>query len=181
MANEVKWIKFSRDFFKTEDAWYLEDKNPLFIIYYMKMILYCKQVESENYGYISLVLGNITCKPYEIAMFINEDEETFKEFLELAQKVNIVEVEEKRVKVIFPWDGEPTRASAEYARWKNAVLERDNYTCQVCGRTDEVITHHIIPWRICKDDDDLRYDVDNGICLCPKCHFKTHNKNWRGY
>ena len=181
MANEVKWIRISRRFFNTEDAWYLQHKNPLFIIYYMKMILKCNQVENENYGYISLVLGNCICSPNDIALFINEDKDAFKEFLELAQKLELVEIEDKRVKVIFPWEGEHTRTSAEYTRWKNAVLTRDNYTCQMCGSENDVITHHIIPWRVCKDDDDLRYDVDNGICLCPKCHFKVHNRNWRGY
>ena len=28
-------------------------------------------------------------------------------------------------------------------------------------------------------DDELRYDINNGMTLCHTCHFKKHNGNWR--
>lgn len=180
MAKEVKWIKLCRDFFKTDVAWYLEYKNPLFLIYYMKLILKCKQVESENYGYISLILGDWLCDPGDIACFIDADKKTFEDFLGVAKKLEIVEIQANRVKVIFPWESEPTRQSVLYEHWKNEVLKRDENTCQMCGSKENIIVHHIVPWRVCKDDDDLRYDVDNGVCLCGKCHLIAHNGNWKG-
>lgn len=52
------------------------------------------------------------------------------------------------------------------------VYERDNYTCQCCGkRGGNICTHHLnsYDW-----DKEHRTDVDNGICLCSKCHKEYH-------
>lgn len=66
------------------------------------------------------------------------------------------------------------RATVEYRDWRKAVFCRDNYTCQVCGIRSgvEINAHHIKNW---KDNDDERYSVDNGICMCEKCHLKFHS------
>lgn len=58
------------------------------------------------------------------------------------------------------------RGHYKYNVWKRAVKQRDNYTCQLCGR-DGCMTHHIRNFRRYPD---LRYDVDNGILLCRRCH-----------
>jgi hypothetical protein len=65
--------------------------------------------------------------------------------------------------------------SAEYKRnktdkaWKERrrhVYERDNFTCQTCGKKDGNLHGHlIIPWRISFDD-----SLTNLISLCPSCH-----------
>lgn len=36
----------------------------------------------------------------------------------------------------------------------------------------ELNAHHIKNW---KDNEDLRYDVDNDITLCEKCHTRFHS------
>lgn len=66
------------------------------------------------------------------------------------------------------------RATVEYRDWRKAVFCRDNYTCQVCGIRSgvEINAHHIKNW---KDNEDERYSVDNGICMCEKCHLKFHS------
>jgi len=48
--------------------------------------------------------------------------------------------------------------------WMNAVRERDNYTCQICGKdcSKKAHSHHIIPRQI----KETRYDINNGITLC---------------
>lgn len=69
------------------------------------------------------------------------------------------------------------RATFEYAQWRKAVFHRDNHTCQCCGRrshkgaTLEINAHHIANW---KDNEALRYDVDNGATLCVDCHTLFH-------
>ena len=80
------------------------------------------------------------------------------------------------------WKGGPEhsrveRASHDYIQWRNAVYHRDNCTCQCCGRRShkgsalEINAHHIANWR---DNETLRYDVDNGITLCSDCHTLFH-------
>jgi 5-methylcytosine-specific restriction endonuclease McrA len=66
----------------------------------------------------------------------------------------------------------------EYLAWRNAVLERDGYVCQHCGRQCKkyergLAAHHIRPYA---DYPDLRYEVSNGITLCRQCHMSIHGK-----
>lgn len=58
-------------------------------------------------------------------------------------------------------------------KWRNAVLERDNFTCQECGETDSLHCHHITPW---KEREDLRFDINNGKTLCQSCHVRLESK-----
>lgn len=53
--------------------------------------------------------------------------------------------------------------------WRLRVLERDKYTCQKCGITDQrVLTvDHIKNKSIYKKD---MYEIDNGVTLCANCH-----------
>ncbi len=50
--------------------------------------------------------------------------------------------------------------------WAKAVRARFNNQCVVCGTTIQLCAHHLIPWEIEK----YRYDVNNGIAVCPKHH-----------
>ncbi|HEX9437374.1 MAG TPA: HNH endonuclease [Candidatus Limnocylindria bacterium] len=66
----------------------------------------------------------------------------------------------------------------EYLAWRNAVLARDGYRCQDCGRQCRkhekgLAAHHIKSFA---DHPVLRYDVDNGVTLCRDCHNARHGK-----
>ena len=73
------------------------------------------------------------------------------------------------------------RSTYEYRDWRKQVFDRDLYTCQCFGyrngigleKVRELNAHHIKNW---KNNEDLRYDVDNGITLCEKCHTAFHSK-----
>lgn len=71
------------------------------------------------------------------------------------------------------------RSTYEYRDWRKAVFERDLYTCQCCGDKNgnghriELNAHHIKNW---KDNEILRYEVDNGVTLCERCHLDFHSK-----
>jgi len=63
--------------------------------------------------------------------------------------------------------------------FRERVLERDGYRCQLCGVTEDrcfyLFVHHIKP--ISKFPE-LKYDINNCITLCESCHngianFKT--------
>ncbi|KRM52350.1 HNH endonuclease [Ligilactobacillus araffinosus] len=59
--------------------------------------------------------------------------------------------------------------SKQWKQTRNYVINRDNYTCQVCGEviTDRKIIDHIIPLRI---DKDKQLDESNLWTLCYRCH-----------
>lgn len=66
------------------------------------------------------------------------------------------------------------RNSSEMRKWRKAVFERDNYTCQLCGAYGpdvELHAHHIQSF---KDNEDLRFVVENGSTLCKDCHIGIH-------
>jgi hypothetical protein len=61
------------------------------------------------------------------------------------------------------------RNDTAYKEWRNKVVKRDSYRCKMtnidCRGKIEV--HHILSWR---DYENLRYDINNGICLCKYHH-----------
>ena len=65
-----------------------------------------------------------------------------------------------------------SRNTQSYKRWRKAVLRAANYTCVACGtRGGRLSAHHIIPWSECEA---LRYNVDNGACMCYDCRMELH-------
>ena len=66
-----------------------------------------------------------------------------------------------------------TRGSKINYEWKQAVYKRDNFICQYCGSNENLCAHHIVEW---DKDETLRFDINNGITLCNKCHRAEHNK-----
>jgi 5-methylcytosine-specific restriction endonuclease McrA len=75
------------------------------------------------------------------------------------------------------WQGGKTsenrklRNSREYKKWRDAVYERDNYTCQHCDKRGVYLNaDHIKPW---SKFPELRFEITNGRTLCLDCHYKT--------
>lgn len=82
------------------------------------------------------------------------------------------------------WQGGKTdtihkiRNSIEYKQWRRLVYERDKFTCQQCKQKGGYLNaHHIIPFKTIKENNNLLYDINNGITLCVKCHKNHHNLN----
>jgi 5-methylcytosine-specific restriction endonuclease McrA len=62
----------------------------------------------------------------------------------------------------------------EYRLWREAVFERDDWTCQTCGqRGGKLRAHHIEPYA---ENSELRLSVRNGTTLCQNCHLAVHTK-----
>jgi predicted restriction endonuclease len=59
--------------------------------------------------------------------------------------------------------------------WRKEVFERDDYTCRSCGNRSKsnnylrIEAHHIKPFATFPE---VRFNVDNGMTLCKKCHDK---------
>ena len=65
-----------------------------------------------------------------------------------------------------------------YIAWRNAVLARDSFRCQGCGRQCKkyergLAAHHIEPYASARE---LRLELSNGITLCRDCHMKLHGR-----
>lgn len=65
------------------------------------------------------------------------------------------------------------RDSADYKKWRKEVYEKDVYKCVFCGSKEKINAHHIYSWHYYPEK---RYDINNGITVCEKCHIKIHKK-----
>lgn len=69
---------------------------------------------------------------------------------------------------------EQARKSLEYKAWRAGVYARDNYICQDCGKQcGKLHAHHIFPFALYPKH---RFDIWNGITLCPSCHINRHGR-----
>lgn len=65
--------------------------------------------------------------------------------------------------------------SDEYRQFRKTVFERDGYRCVICGEVGgDLNAHHIKKY---SEYPLLRYEANNGITLCRKCHYIQHRKN----
>lgn len=60
-----------------------------------------------------------------------------------------------------------TTIRTQLKNWSRAVRDRDNNRCAICGCSEHIQAHHIIQKKF---DKDLRFDIQNGIALCPRHH-----------
>jgi hypothetical protein len=66
------------------------------------------------------------------------------------------------------------RLFTEVQVWRTEVFQRDLYTCQLCNKKgDRLNAHHFENYSANKEK---RFDIDNGITLCVKCHKSFHKK-----
>ena len=63
------------------------------------------------------------------------------------------------------------RKSVDFKLWREAVFERDNYTCQDCGKKQKIQPHHLLSF---SKYPEKRFEVSNGVTLCISCHGKRH-------
>ena len=56
----------------------------------------------------------------------------------------------------------------EHKDWRRDLIARDG-ACVVCGKTERLSAHHLIPKNIIK----FRSDINNGIVLCG-----SHHSGW---
>lgn len=62
--------------------------------------------------------------------------------------------------------------------WRKAVNKLYNKTCIVCGSQEKIEVHHIESFA---QNEALRFDIANGVCLCKTCHKAYHISFMKGY
>lgn len=70
------------------------------------------------------------------------------------------------------------RETVEYQKVRDEIRDRDRWTCQLCGKKNKIVAHHIVPVR--KDPSKV-FDANNLISLCDKCHREKVNGNEEFY
>jgi len=66
------------------------------------------------------------------------------------------------------------RLFPEVAIWRKTIFERDQYICQLCNKKgDKLNAHHFENYSSNKEK---RFNIDNGVTLCVKCHKQFHSK-----
>jgi hypothetical protein len=77
-------------------------------------------------------------------------------------------------KSITPKSSKTQRGFNQVA-WSSMVKLRDKQ-CTECSSVYDLHAHHIKSF---KDNEELRYDINNGVTLCGQCHRKWHKENGR--
>ena len=70
-------------------------------------------------------------------------------------------------------DRHDKRDTVENYHFRKSVFERDNYACIICSNKGLLNAHHITNY--CSDINN-RYNIDNGVTMCNKCHKAFHKK-----
>jgi hypothetical protein len=65
------------------------------------------------------------------------------------------------------------RNNSQLKTWRKQVWRRDNYKCCVCGDNNKINAHHLEGYI---HNPKLRYNIENGITLCKKCHNSFHGE-----
>lgn len=65
------------------------------------------------------------------------------------------------------------RDNLHNTHWRLLVFHRDSFTCQICDDNEggNLEAHHLNNW---SDYKEQRYDINNGVTLCDKCHKTFH-------
>jgi len=59
------------------------------------------------------------------------------------------------------------RRTAEFMKWRKAVLLRDGHQCVSCGSKENLEADHLVPFHMSEKS---RFEVKNGRTLCKSCH-----------
>lgn len=70
---------------------------------------------------------------------------------------------------------ERARSSSSLKVWRDEVYKRDGYECKMCGSKKHLNAHHIKSF---SEYEKSRFDIENGITLCEKCHGEIHGKDF---
>ncbi len=93
------------------------------------------------------------------------------------------EIQQRRYELSKKYEEEAIKREKEIEYWskiRQKILERDNYTCQICKKKakTKLHIHHILKKREGGED-----YYDNLITVCPPCHRKAdkelYNPTWK--
>lgn len=112
----------------------------------------------------------------EVAATLISKKTTINQKIAASILMKILFTDEERKKILEDPDLYPfSRNNSRVREWKKKILSKGK--CEKCGATNNLEAHHIIKW---SDYPKGRIDINNGMCLCHKCHTEEH-KNDQSY
>lgn len=86
--------------------------------------------------------------------------------------ITLSEETEERIRRIGLWSSSPNDYGPDWSSIRNSILQRDQYTCQMCGKfnlQEPLHVHHKQPLRSFSSLNEAN-QPSNLISLCPRCH-----------
>lgn len=169
---DVKYIKIPTDFFSSNPIAEIESRpeGDSTILLYIELL--CIAYRKSRKGIFKI--GDIVLTDEVLSNILPYNNVPDK--LEMLESYGLIKRCERAVVVLKFWEDRHDRNSFRYREWRTKVFQRDGYRCVVCGTNHNLQAHHIEHW---KENKVLRYEVENGITLCRKCHLKEHGGSWR--
>lgn len=142
---------------------------------------YHKLAKSRNFRWIGLTLPNNTGHKTDWVCNNNHKFKARYNHIQKGHGCRFCYYENNKGSNNPSWDPKLTnkdrvdrRRILGYKEWRYAIKRRDNFTCCVCGdnKGGNLVSHHLESYRA---NPELRMALDNGICLCKKCHKKFHS------
>lgn len=174
ILSEVKWIKIPLNVFELEKVKLVEDypnADSVLIIWFK---LLCKALRNNSYTITNFASDQYPLDKF-LSVILHRDRLEIKDALEILKEIDAIEIVPEGIKVNRFWlTNREWRSTRQYKEWRSNVFERDNYTCQDCGvKGGYLEAHHIKSFA---HHEHLRFEIDNGITLCKKCHRSKHKK-----
>ena len=171
---EVKYIKIPTNFFESEPITEIRTMSDGYSIVLLYLNLLCDTYRESRKGIFSIC--GIYLSDHEMFAHFRGRYDDIGDKLKVLEDYELIKRKRDSIQVFKFWEDKHDRNSERYKSWRSAVFNRDGYRCRECGGIANLQAHHIKHW---KSNKDLRYDVDNGVTLCRKCHLKAHGGCWK--
>ena len=175
---ESNFIKLKTDIFDDKKILMLETQPDGDSIICLWLKLLTKATNKYEDGSLEFRIANIDLTDDILKTVFRYKGSSIDQSLRTLADFGLIERNQKSIVLLPFWADERDRSSTRYKNWRQAVFKRDNYTCQHCGSKKNIQAHHIIPWAKTRNEQELRYNVKNGITLCRSCHLKAHGGRW---
>lgn len=171
---EIKWIKITTDIFDDEKIKLIDSMpdNDALIVIWFKLLIKAKRKRNRRFFYS---VGNgIELNDKTMSCLLSVDESKIAKYFNILESLKMIKRYNKKIEVFRFYESEQrNRNTPEYISWRKSVFERDGYTCRKCGAKGFLNAHHIKQWA---DNPESRFEVENGLTLCEKCHKSFHRK-----
>jgi hypothetical protein len=74
-------------------------------------------------------------------------------------------------RLIYKTRNHKTILDPDHLEWAQEIYKKESYKCQRCGKRGKLNAHHILSKARVPH---LKYNPNNGICLCEECHIQFH-------